>query len=134
MEGTLGDGRQVTSPSAVDVLLDADLDGCADAQEQGANQETGGLRNAKSFWDFFDTPARDRLISVGDITAVVGRFGSSGDANIDPLSAPAAAPAYHTAFDRPPAGGDAWDTGPADGSITVQDIALVVAQFGHTCV
>jgi alpha-tubulin suppressor-like RCC1 family protein len=133
MGGTLGDGTMADSPIPVTVLLDADLDGCADAREQGANEQAGGLRNPKSFWDFFDTPARDRRVTVGDITAVVGRFGSSGDANGDPLSTPPAAPVYHTAFDRTLAGGDPWGTGPADGSVTAQDIALIVAQFGHTC-
>jgi hypothetical protein len=120
--------------SPLAILLDADLDGCADPQEEGANEHAGGERNPKSFWDFFDTPARDRRVTVGDIAAVVGRFGSSGDANVDPMSASPAAPAYHTAFDRTLVGADPWDSGPPNGSVSVQDITLVAAQFGHTCV
>jgi glucose/arabinose dehydrogenase len=119
---------------------DADSDGCSDAREQQTapgSQATGGLRNPNDFWDFFDTPdnanVRDRAVTVADIAREVARFGSSGSAAIDPLSAPLLAPAYHTAFDRSPATGDPWDLGPPDGSITVGDIAGAVVQFGHSC-
>jgi hypothetical protein len=119
---------------------DNDKDGCGDLQEAPTNAATrGGRRNAASFWDFFDTPtgnpaARDRAVAITDIVAIVGRFGSSGSTAIDPLSAPPAAPAYHTAFDRTlTPGGDPWDTATPSGQITIQDIALSVQQFGHSC-
>ena len=77
---------------------------------------------------------RDAIVSAADMGRVVLRFGSSGATNIDPLSPPGAAPAYHTAFDRTPLGGapDGRPQGP-NGSVSAQDIALVVAQFGNTC-
>jgi hypothetical protein len=52
---------------------------------------------------------------------------------MDPLSAPPAAPGYHTAFDRGPASGDAWDVTQADGSIAGTDFFSVLVQFGHDC-
>ena len=36
--------------------VDTDLDGCADVQEQGTDALQGGLRDATSFWDFYDVP------------------------------------------------------------------------------
>jgi hypothetical protein len=99
---------------------------------------TGGLRNPKDFWDFYDAPAppdfmRNRVVSVADIAAIIARFGANGDSGIDPLSPPPAPPAYHTGYDRTFAGPESWKTGPPNGSITVEDITLVVAQFGHSC-
>jgi alpha-tubulin suppressor-like RCC1 family protein len=120
---------------------DADVDGCTNSAEQQTapgSQVTGGRRDAKSFWDFFDTPAppntRDKAISAGDLARVVDRFGAVGDAALNPLLAPPSS-GYHTAFDRssPQPGRDAWDVGPPNGSITAADIAFIVAQFGHTC-
>jgi hypothetical protein len=87
-------------------------------------------------WDFFDTPAagnvRDAAITAGDLARVVGRFGSSGNKAIDPLSAPPAG--YHTAFDRTSPGEtpNGEPQGP-NGSVTAQDVALIVGQFGHSC-
>jgi hypothetical protein len=76
---------------------------------------------------------RDRSVAIADIAAVVSRFGSSGDSAADPLSLPPPAPAYHTAYDRTLAGPELWKTGPPNGGVTVQDVALVAAQFGHSC-
>ncbi|MGB2693823.1 MAG: flexitail domain-containing putative surface protein [Dehalococcoidia bacterium] len=117
---------------------DSDGDGCADAVEGAFQQTFGGRRDANYFWDFFDTPdatnLRDRVVSAGDILRIVLRFGTAGDAGIDPLSM-APASGYHTAFDRsPPASGaDAWDLGPPDGHIATNDILFIVGQFGHSC-
>jgi hypothetical protein len=119
---------------------DDDNDGCSDGRENGSIPTLGGLRNPLNFWDFFDTPTgpmllRDRAVTVGDIAAVVARFGSSGSKAIDPLSVPGAAPAYHTGYDRTAAGENpnGLALGP-NGSVTVQDVSLNVAQFGHSCV
>ena len=119
--------------------FDSDLDGCSNEAELDpkSGTGTGGQRDPLYFWDFFDTPTgvppeRDRAITVGDIGAVVARFGTSGDPGADPLSPPPVS-GYHTAFDRTPLGPELWNLGPPDGNITVQDVGGVVAQFGHTC-
>jgi polyhydroxybutyrate depolymerase len=130
-------GGKPAQPPPKDGVTDADGDGCTGAQETGPDIALGGQRHPKVFWDFFDTPAppafnRDRAISVSDIAAVVGRFGSSGMTLIDPLSTPPAPPGYHTGYDRTP-GAVAGTSGPPNGSVTIQDISLVVSQFGHSC-
>jgi hypothetical protein len=125
---------------------DYDGDGCEDVDENWIDPTVGGLRDPTNFWDFFDvfTPTglqapfppqwRDRSVTGLDFFAVLSRFGSSGDPGIDPLSAPPAAPAYHTSFDRGPSGGpNPWNLTAADGAITGQDFFAVLAQFGHTC-
>lgn len=123
-----GDGL----PNASDP--DDDNDGCTDVRELGPNAMSGGARNPKNYWDYFDTPdaanARDRTITVSDIVRVVGRFGTVGDRLIDPLSAPPST-GYHTAFDRSLVPGAL--SGAADGRVTIGDIAAVVSQFGHSC-
>jgi hypothetical protein len=117
---------------------DSDSDGCPDARELGPNPAQGGGRDPNNVWDFFDTPndanARDGAVTAGDLARVVGRFGAAGNKALDPLTPPPAAPAYHTAFDRTSPGEtpNGAAQGP-NGSITAQDIALIVGQFGHTC-
>jgi glucose/arabinose dehydrogenase len=116
---------------------DHDRDSCSDAREGGSNEMQGGARNAKSFWDFFDTPAppntRDHEVSAPDIFRVINRFGTSGNPMIDPLSMPPGS-GYHPAFDRGPAAGDPWDLTAANGSVASTDIFASVTQFGHSCV
>jgi alpha-tubulin suppressor-like RCC1 family protein len=136
--GRLGDGTTVNRAQPTEVLVDSDGDYCSDAREVGTSPSLGGLRNPKLFWDFYDVPAppglvRDRLVSIADIAAIVARYGATGDQGGDALSPPPSPPAHHTAYDRTSAGPPSWRTGPPNGSITVQDIALVVAQFGHSC-
>ncbi len=125
---------------------DNDNDGCTDAQEAGPDPMDGGLRNAKSFWDYADmpivgnTPLRDRMIRVGDILAVVLRYftdDAGGTAlvnrNSDPLSTPPAT-GYHPAFDRgAQTGAQYWDLAPPNGEIRVDDILAVVHQYFHDC-
>jgi uncharacterized repeat protein (TIGR01451 family) len=120
---------------------DTDGDGCTNSQEANAPRpDSGGWRDPANYWDFFDVPTPPNLtytknVTVGDLTAVVARFGSVGDPTNDPRSSPPAEPAYHPAFDRTLlAGGDPWDTNPPDGTVTILDITLLVKQFGHTCV
>lgn len=119
---------------------DDDNDGCTDIGEQGSNPQLGGLRNPKNFWDFFDVPAgaalqRDRVVTVGDIFAIVRRFGATGDLTVDPLSPPGPPPAYHTAHDRssPLPNDYPWALHPPDGTISTNDILFAVNQFGHSC-
>jgi hypothetical protein len=127
-----------TIPGHIDP--DDDNDGCTDARELGSIPILGGLRNPNSFWDFFDVPdmsnQRDRAITVGDIARVVTRFGSSGTATsaADALAAPAPPPAYHAGSDRTLKGPEPWNTTRPNGGVTIEDIALLVAQFGHSCV
>jgi hypothetical protein len=117
---------------------DIDRDGCSDPAEQGTVASVGGLRNSIDRWDFFDVPTgatlmRDKSVTVSDITQEVLRFGTMGDLTADPLSTPEVT-GYHPAYDRGgPAGVYIWNQAPANGSITVADIAAMVGQFGHTC-
>jgi hypothetical protein len=123
--------------------VDSDGDGCTDAAEARTapgSETAGGRRDPSNPWDFFDVPtgappARDGLVSVSDLAAVVARFGSSGNAGGSPFAAPPAPPAYHTAFDRGGivAGGQLWNLRPPNGTINVSDIVAVIAQFGHSC-
>jgi hypothetical protein len=109
-----------------------------EAQVAGGSQTSGGLRDPKNFWDFYDVPTgaslvRDRSVSVPDIFAVLSRFNTSGSTIIDPLSTPLAS-GYHTAYDRGPSvGPNTWNLGPPNGSIAVSDIFAVMGQFNHSC-
>lgn len=122
---------------------DSDGDGCTDKQEVGLEPALGGQRNPNRFWGFFDVPTppsftRDRAVVVADISAVVARFGSmrvggmpdKATALNEALSVPPPPPAYHAGYDRAMA---ATLTGPPNGSVTIEDVMLAVAQFGHSC-
>ncbi len=128
------DGDTVTN----DIDPNDDNDGCTDAQEIGLNPVAGGLRDPHNFWDFYDVPTgagltRDGAVSGPDIFAVIGRFNTSGDAGIDPLSTPPAS-GYHTAYDRGPiVGANPWNLGSANGSVAGTDIFAVIGQFNHSC-
>jgi hypothetical protein len=120
---------------------DDDDDGCDDAAElqmAPGSETSGGRRNPKHFWDFYDVPTggaltRDHSISALDLFAVLGRFGASGSASLDPLAMPPPS-GYHTAFDRGPViGPNVWNVGAADGSIAATDIFGVLGQFAHSC-
>jgi hypothetical protein len=132
---------------------DDDNDGCADTRELATNPVIGGQRDPLYFWDFFDVPTgpsllRDGAITIADLSAVLLRYGSTDsgpgafDRYSDPLSLPnlSVGPSgsrenYHPAFDRgpPPPTGAPWHLLPADGSISITDLAAVVAQFGRNC-
>ena len=119
--------------------IDSDGDGCDDAHEESLRADRGGLRDPNNPWDFFDTPDsgnyRDGSISMTDIFRVILRFGTTGNTDIGLFTAPAPGSAYHTAFDRStPDGDNIYALNPADGTISMTDIFLVIAQFGHTCV
>lgn len=136
---TLPTGSCLVSVS-LSLYADSDRDGCTDTEEMGSDNMLGGQRNRLLFWDFFDVPTgpsltRDKVDTVGDIAAVVSRFGGTGSPAMDPLSMPAPAPAYHTAYDRTddPGSADRWRILGPNGSLTIEDIVLSVAQFGTTC-
>lgn len=139
------DGSSCSSSwSAALDLTDTDRDGCLDPLEAGPEAKSGGQRNPKDFWDFLDVwtgtpPERDGAVSVGDILAVVKRFGASQDpppteqeALAEALTTPDPAPAYHASFDRGD-GSLGTTVTPPDGVISAGDIAAVVSQFGHSC-
>jgi alpha-tubulin suppressor-like RCC1 family protein len=142
--GQLGIGT--TSPpiaTPAGVRIDFDRDGCldsAESQKAAGSELTGGWRNPKSFWDFMDqytgSPlARDRAVAIGDIGAVVARFGANGDPDGDPLETPVATTGYHVIADRSGSypGEPVWSLQPPNGTITVGDIGAAVGQFGHSC-
>ncbi len=143
-----GDTDGDTIPNGTDT--DDDNDGCLDTAELNTapgSQTSGGLRDPHLFWDFMDVwtgspPARDKSVVVGDIGAVVARFGTvrgstptKQDAFAEALTPPLDLRSYHTDFDR--GGADptqnAWNLLPPDGSIVIGDIGAVVAQFGSSC-
>ncbi|MEX2159391.1 MAG: flexitail domain-containing putative surface protein [Dehalococcoidia bacterium] len=105
---------------------DDDNDGCTDAAEMvntAGSEETGGRRNAKNPWDFFDTDGNKVIDLFIDIFAVANAFG------LTPSD-----PGYSTTLDRSAAIGDPWDMGPPDGTIDLFiDIFGVAYQFGHDC-
>jgi hypothetical protein len=137
-----------TLPNATDP--DNDNDGCSDVREVGSDPLQGGLRNAKSIWDYADMPieispglglyARNGLIRVEDILAVVARYftdDADGTASPNRYSDPLSLPlqfGYHPAFDRGGVvGPHQWDMAPPNGQIRVDDILQVVQQYFHDC-
>ncbi len=133
-----GDVADTLLISCVELLtaMDSDGDGCTNGAEMGQDQKVGGRRNPLNFWDFFDTPdtanVRDKAIAFGDILRVMARWGTVGDPNIDPRSPPGQS-GYHPAYDRTSGGPNIWNLGPPNGAISLQDVVLVIAQFGHIC-
>lgn len=138
-------GTQTTGPLTLTPLAqshDEDQDGCTDWEELGDNEVAGGLRDPFNFWDFYDVPtgtwpnlARNASVSALDFFAVLARYNTEGDPDIDPLSLPPAT-GYHPAFDRSAAGSlgpDAWNIDKADGAISGLDMFAILAQVGHYC-
>lgn len=133
-----GDTDGDTIPNGSDP--DDDNDGCTDVREIGSDQALGGRRDPHWYWDVMDqyigSPlAKDRTVSVGDIGAVVARFGTNGNPGGDPTQTPSGQTGYHTSADRNGSfpGQDPWDLRAPDGVISVGDIGGAVAQFGHSC-
>jgi hypothetical protein len=124
-----------------DVDSDDDNDGCTDSQEiltAAGTEFSGGRRNPHNFWDFYDVPTgggltRNGSVAAPDIFGVLGRFNTTGNPSIDPLSPPPPT-GYHSSFDRGGSGGpNVWNLNPANGSIAATDIFNVIAQFNHAC-
>jgi hypothetical protein len=141
----LSNGTPIKTPlflahvECISPTLDSDVDGCTNTQELGTVVALGGRRNPLHFWDVFDTPTgmkheRDRTVTGLDFFALLGRFGATGDPEIDPLSQPPSAPDYHPAFDRGSvAAPDPWNLAAANGSITGTDFFAMLGQFGLNC-
>jgi hypothetical protein len=120
-----------------DLSVDTDGDGCADIEELGPSEVVGGRRDPANPYDFYDVPmpagdpgtgAKDKVISVADMSGLVAKFGTflGGDRNAN-------GHIYNAEFDRTPLGPDVWDLGPPNGSVTIQDIQLMIPSFGHSC-
>jgi hypothetical protein len=73
--GQLGNGSTSDSATWQSQQQDWDKDGCADYREvetTSGSQGSGGLRNPKIFWDFFDTPnmtstTLSAQVGIGDV-------------------------------------------------------------------
>jgi hypothetical protein len=130
----------------MDVLIDSDDDGCSDSRENQAlvgSQATGGLRNSKVFWDFFDvwkqtSPGvwtRNKVIDTDEIFGIAARAFTVGSPAGDPLTPPSSKTGYHVAYDRTgeAAGMDAWDLRAPDGAIGVDEIFWAADQIFHSC-
>ena len=139
-----GDTDGDTIPNSSDP--DDDNDGCTDVAELGDNEVSGGLRDPHNFWDFAEqwvgAPlAKNGTVTVGDLGAVVARFGTTQGLNLteeetiaEALTPPAAVTGYHASADRGGSSGpNPWNLLPPNGTITVGDVGVVVAQFGHFC-
>ena len=126
--------------------LDADVDGCTNATELGTNEVAGGQRDPLNFWDFAQqwvgVPlGKNGTVTVGDMGAVVARFGTFQDPALteeetlaEARTAPSDTSSYHASADRSgSAGPNPWNLLPPNGTITVGDLGVVVAQFGHFC-
>ena len=105
-----------------------------------------GLRDPHNFWDFVDQwtgvpPEKNGTVTVGDLGAVVARFGTFQDPHLteeeamaQALTPPVNAKSYHASADRSgSAGPNPWNLLPPNGTITVGELGVVVAQFGHFC-
>ncbi len=120
----------ITNPG---VVLDTDGDGCTDYAEiqSKATPATGGGRDPKNPWDFYDVetisgPGKDGVVDLlFDILSVINHY----------QPAIGGAPPYDAHYDRGPSTGpNPWNmTGP-DGVIDLlNDILGVVLQGNHNC-
>jgi hypothetical protein len=103
---------------------DSDGDGCPDAAEQQTapgSQTSGGLRDPKNPWDYFN-PSHDGQDKVDDILIVVGQYGKHYPST-----------SYREDTDRTYTGPNIWNLGPPDGQQTVADIIAMVQQYNHNC-
>jgi hypothetical protein len=131
-----------------------DLDGCHDLEEAGTNPVLGGQRDPFSPWDFFDVPApagpatgsdgkpiiapssaRNRAISLQDVGVVLAYVGRTPlnpaymqDNNADGI-------ADGVQMDRTPSStpGQPWRSGAPNDAVSLQDVAVALAQVGHHC-
>jgi len=101
--------------------FDTDGDGCSDAREQGDNERIGGRRDALNPWDFFDLTG-DKKHRIDDVLAVIDSYYvDDGDA------------AYVMDADRTTLVPNAWNLGPPNGLVRVDDILSNVKVYFHDC-
>jgi hypothetical protein len=140
-----GDGAGVPCDND-DADSDFDDDGCRDGSEQRTTfgtQSTGGRRNHKNFWDFFDvwvqTPpmsgiwTKNKVVDTDEIFAIAARFATAGNPLDNPLTPPTSKTGYHVAYDRTFAGPDQWDLSGPNGAIGVDEVFWAASQFAHNC-
>jgi hypothetical protein len=110
--------------------VDGDGDGCTNGREAGLDETSGGLRDPKNPWDFYDVLGpggalpKDRKVDLpNDVLGVILRYSPTG------------APPYDVAFDRgPQAGAHPWNMSAPDGVIDLaNDILGVILQYLHNC-
>ena len=130
---------------------DTDGDGCPEGREMGVSHITGGQRDPRNPWDFFDVPApallppnttgtRNHAIGIQDVIAVLAYIG----ANIASPNTPNANGATYgsdlngnglrdgTEYDRA-AGATIWAPNPPNGAINISDALLSLNAVGDNC-
>lgn len=156
-DNVFGTGRidadaAAAAAGCVPVTTDTDADGCTDVEENGPNHVLGGDRDPNNQYDFFDTPVpallptqttgtKDKTASLADVLAVLRYVGTvnNGPPNSDGAD-------YDTdlnvngvndgvEYDRAPSSNVAkpWRSGAPNGSVTLQDALVALAQVGDSC-
>ncbi len=130
---------------------DTDADGCADGRELGGSHTTGGQRDPRNPWDFFDVPApallpsatsgmRNKAISIQDVIAILAYIGT----NIASPNTPNSSGAMYgsdlnlnglpdgTEYDRA-TGLTPWAPSPPNGAVQISDALLALNSIGDNC-
>jgi len=119
-----GDDLRVLHCGRADCWVDQDKDGCPDENEQQmatGTESSGGLRDYLNPWDYFN-PTHDGQNRVDDILVVAAHYGkNAGDQG------------YSTDYDRTYVGPNAWNLGPPNGQIRIDDVLLQLRQYNHDC-
>jgi hypothetical protein len=123
--------------------FDTDGDGCIDGEEIGTDIELGGMRDPLNPWDFADVPApalpggaRNGAVALTDVGAALTWVGAvnggmpnvngrdyDDDSNTNGVDDGAE-------YDRTPNG---EISGPPNGAISLQDVGVILAQVGDSC-
>lgn len=147
----------VASPTAtptIDPALDSDGDGCPDVRELEPDWLTGGQRDPLNPWDFFDVPVpallpgqttgtRRKAMTLADVGAILSYVGTTA---VNPTTPNASGAMYGSdldgdgvvdgqEYDRVPSSdlSQPWRSGPPNGSVTLQDALVELAQVGTNC-
>jgi hypothetical protein len=131
-----------------------DGDGCHDLEEVGADKVFGGQRDPFSPWDFFDVPApagpdlgadgkmiltlasaRNKVISLQDVGVVLAYVGRTPANPAYTQDNNADGTADGEQMDRTPSmtPAEPWRSGPPNNGVSLQDVAVALAQVGHHC-
>ncbi len=147
----ISDKDEVKNFNSSPFVSESDGDGCRDSREAGGDWHTGGLRSPATKYDFFDVPSpalktgvtasKNKIISLQDVGAVLAFVGTwdNGPAN-------SAGYDYDSdingngvedgrEYDRTPSTdpNQLWRSGPPNGSVTLQDVLVALAQVGTNC-